>query len=228
MHAIAFSHALSFCCLWLRLRRTSWVFQLDNVLVDAIGTAAERAMLTDFGVNFDLQKNRVANQKVAMFYEGFCRGGALIALAPEVLLLQPGPGVYLYYGKNDVWALGMILHALMSSAEHTPFNVMAETATYSDEGFRPVDQELLLVPSLVLAVRGLLRVDPSHRLSAVEAAVLLEAVDVEIEEARVVEVEERMAAQLQVGSIQFTADSLLVVRGKKTGTATAEQRKQRV
>ena len=62
-----------------------------------------------------------------------------------------------------------------------------------------MDQDRELVPSLVLAVRGLLRVDPSDRLSAAEAAVLLEAVDVEIEEARVVEEEARIAAQLQVG-----------------------------
>ena len=35
------------------------------------------------------------------------------------------------YGKNDVWGLGMILHALLSSAGHTPFEQMAEPATYS-------------------------------------------------------------------------------------------------
>ena len=65
-------------------------------------------MLTDFGVNFDLQKNRVANQKVAMFYEGFCRGGALIALAPEVLLPRPGPGVYLCEQETALTALAFV------------------------------------------------------------------------------------------------------------------------
>jgi hypothetical protein len=54
-----------------------------------------------------------------MPYDGFCRGGAQIALAPEVLLTPPGPGVYLYYGRNDAWALGMVCHELLSSPGST-------------------------------------------------------------------------------------------------------------
>jgi hypothetical protein len=77
-----------------------------------------------------------------MFYDGFCRGGAQIALAPEVLLTPPGPGVHLYYGRNDAWALGMVCHELLSSPGHTPFEQMEHPETYSDDGFRPVDQAL--------------------------------------------------------------------------------------
>jgi hypothetical protein len=178
--------------------------KLDNILVDAAGSADERAVLTDFGHCFDLRKNRVADARVAMLYDGFCRGGAQIALAPEVLLPQPGPGVHLYYGRNDAWALGMVCHELLSSPGHAPFEQMEHPETYSDADFRPVDQEL--VPSLVDAVNGLLRLDPSERLSAAKAAVLLEAVDAEIaarvemqrlaeEEARRVEEETRRAEE---------------------------------
>jgi hypothetical protein len=46
--------------------------------------------------------------------DGFRRGGAAIALAPEVALLRPGPGAVLDYRKNDEWAAGMVLHELLS------------------------------------------------------------------------------------------------------------------
>ena len=36
-----------------------------------------------------------------MKYDGFRRGGAPIALAPEIVLPQPGPDAFLDYSKND-------------------------------------------------------------------------------------------------------------------------------
>ena len=80
--------------------------KLDNVLLANVGTPAEAAVLTDFGMCFDMKKNRVEEWKIEMKFDGFRRGGAPIALAPEVTLPQPGPDAFLDYTKNDEWAVG--------------------------------------------------------------------------------------------------------------------------
>jgi len=80
--------------------------KLDNVLLANVGTDSEAAVLTDFGMCFDMQKNRVEDWKIEMKFDGFRRGGAPIALAPEVTLPQPGPDAFLDYTKNDEWAVG--------------------------------------------------------------------------------------------------------------------------
>eukprot|EP01051_Picozoa_sp_SAG22_P015911 SAG22_NODE_2153_length_2923_cov_2.212819_1_plen_775_part_10 len=170
--------------------------KLDNVLVDAVGTEAESAVLTDFGMCFDFRKNRIADCRVPMFIDGFGRGGAIQALAPEVFLPQPGPGVFLDYSKNDAWALGRILHELLSSDGHTPFDQILDPATYTDVGYRPVDQEL--VPSLADAVNGLLSVDPCKRLTTAQAVTLLESADAEI--AAAAEVARQLAEQARLAA----------------------------
>eukprot|EP01043_Picozoa_sp_COSAG02_P063162 COSAG02_NODE_8884_length_2410_cov_1.013847_2_plen_60_part_00 len=53
-----------------------------------------------------MKKNRVEDWKIEMKFDGFRRGGAPIALAPEVTLPQPGPDAFLDYTKNDEWAIG--------------------------------------------------------------------------------------------------------------------------
>lgn len=82
--------------------------KLDNILLANVSTGQENAVLTDFGMCFDLRRNRVKDFRVMMPYDGFRRGGAPIALAPEVTLPVPGPGVFLDYSKNDEWAVGMV------------------------------------------------------------------------------------------------------------------------
>eukprot|EP01051_Picozoa_sp_SAG22_P012537 SAG22_NODE_1313_length_4774_cov_31.746310_2_plen_464_part_00 len=47
--------------------------KLDNILVDAVGSADERAVLTNFGMCFDFWKNRIADCRVPMFIDGFGR-----------------------------------------------------------------------------------------------------------------------------------------------------------
>jgi hypothetical protein len=147
--------------------------KLDNVLLADVGTERERAVLTDFGMHFDLRKNGVVDSRVELRYDGFHRGGAPIALAPEVTLPQPGPGVYIDYSKNDEWAVGMIAHELFSplggdaaAAGCTPFDDMAHPASYADEGYR----EEGISQSCRPLVRGLLRVDAERRLDAVEGS----------------------------------------------------------
>lgn len=104
--------------------------KLDNVLLTNIGTDNEAAILTDFGMCFDMKKNRVDDWKIEMKFDGFRRGGAPIALAPEVTLPRPGPDVHLDYSKNDEWAVGMIGHELLSPPGGTPFADMDHPATY--------------------------------------------------------------------------------------------------
>jgi serine/threonine protein kinase len=146
--------------------------KLDNILLANPGTDVECVVLTDFGMCFDLRKNRVEGYKVMMPYDGFTRGGAAIALAPEVTLPQPGPGIFLDYEKNDEWAAGLVLHELASTAGHTPFADMEHPHTFSDHRYRNVDAASA-GGKLAQVVRGLMRVDKAARLSSDAAARIL-------------------------------------------------------
>ncbi len=158
--------------------------KLDNVLLADVGTgqvsspparspgrldgpfaAQEAAVLTDFGMCFDMSKNRIVDFKIAMPYDGFRRGGAPIALAPEITLPEPGPDVCLDYSKNDEWAVGMIAHDLLSNGG-LPFLDMEHPATYSDAGYQGGGISEQCRP----LVSGLLRVALSDRLDAKQGA----------------------------------------------------------
>ena len=129
--------------------------KLDNVLLTDPGTEEEAAVLTDFGMCFDLKKYEVGDFQVHMPVDGWRRGGAPIALAPEVTLPKPGPEVYLDYSKNDEWAVGMIGHELLSSMGAVLFADMEHPKTYTDAGYqdesipercRPLIAALLSLP----------------------------------------------------------------------------------
>eukprot|EP01043_Picozoa_sp_COSAG02_P027128 COSAG02_NODE_1585_length_11820_cov_3.247078_4_plen_963_part_00 len=138
--------------------------KLDNVLLARPGTETEAAVLTDFGMCLDLTKNRIANFRVPMPVDGYRRGGAPVALAPEITLPKPGPDVFLDYSKNDEWAVGMIAHELFSRENCSPFADMDHPATYSDTGYR--DET---IPSVCQPlVSGLLRIAVANRLDATE------------------------------------------------------------
>ena len=138
--------------------------KLDNVLIASPGTAMEAAVLTDFGMCLDLTKNRIVDFRVPMPYDGIRRGGAPIALAPEVTLPKPGPDVFLDYSKNDEWAVGLVAHELLSQEGCSPFPDMEHPATYSDMGYQ---QET--IPQVCRSlVCGLLRIAVSDRLDAIE------------------------------------------------------------
>eukprot|EP01043_Picozoa_sp_COSAG02_P057691 COSAG02_NODE_7048_length_3211_cov_6.545951_1_plen_921_part_01 len=176
--------------------------KLDNVLVASPGTAMEAAVLTDFGMCLDLTKNRIVDFRVPMPFDGIRRGGAPIALAPEVTLPKPGPDVFLDYSKNDEWAVGMIAHELLSQEGCSPFPDMEHPATYSDMGYQ---QETIpqICESLVC---GLLRIAVPDRLDAIEgcrrAQRLEKAVseDAEIAAAEAV-ARDRIAAEEEAASL---------------------------
>ena len=57
----------------------------------------------------DLTKNRISDSRVPMPYDGIRRGGAPIALAPEVTQPNPGPDVFLDYSSFPVVDLTPLL-----------------------------------------------------------------------------------------------------------------------
>ena len=130
------------------------------------GTEHEAAVLTDFGMCFDLVKNGVQNHRVMMPYDGFRRGGAPIALAPEITLPKPGPGVFLDYSKNDEWAVGMVAHELLSEGGEAPFPDLEHPASYSDRAYQHAS-----IPERCRPLSsGLLKLEPKDRLGAAEGA----------------------------------------------------------
>eukprot|EP01045_Picozoa_sp_COSAG04_P013669 COSAG04_NODE_982_length_9008_cov_3.598720_4_plen_513_part_00 len=110
--------------------------KLDTVLLANVDTEQETAVLTDFGMCLDLRKNQITDFRVPMPMDGWRRGGAPIALAPEITLPRPGPGVFLDYSKNDEWAVGIVAHELLSGGGGTPFLDMEHPPTYSDAGYQ--------------------------------------------------------------------------------------------
>jgi serine/threonine protein kinase len=139
----------------------------DNILLNCPGTEEERAVLSDFGMCFDLRKNRVRDFRVMLPYDGFRRGGAPITISPEVSLPEPGPNAVLNYEKNDEWAVGMVLHEILSPDGSTPFPDIDHPGTYSDTNYIPVRAPVCA--GLAAVVRSLLRVDVCERSAAEDA-----------------------------------------------------------
>jgi hypothetical protein len=86
-------------------------------------------------MSFDLRKNRVRGYKVMLHYDGFRRGGAPISMAPEVILPRPGPDAFLIYEKNDEWAVGIVMHELLSAVGVCAFRDMEHPRSFSDQTY---------------------------------------------------------------------------------------------
>ena len=101
---------------------------------------------------------------------------------------QPGPAAFLCYGKNDEWAAGIVLHELLSTAapgpvgfvSHRPFADFDNPGTYTDASYMDTDRPDT-PPLLSATVRDLLQLDPSARLSALDACHRFEAAEEEAE-----------------------------------------------
>ena len=99
-----------------------------------------------------------------MPYDGMRRGGAPIALAPEITMPKPGPDVFLDYSKNDEWAVGMIGHELLSKKGEVPFPDMERPRTYTDETY----QDDSISEQCKPLVASLLKVSVADRIDAAE------------------------------------------------------------
>jgi serine/threonine protein kinase len=72
--------------------------KLDNILLASPGTDGEVAVLTDFGMCLDFRAHQgLTDSRVPYPIEGFPKGGASIAMAPEIILQRPGSGEFLCY-----------------------------------------------------------------------------------------------------------------------------------
>eukprot|EP01051_Picozoa_sp_SAG22_P020270 SAG22_NODE_4033_length_1415_cov_1.531155_2_plen_196_part_01 len=142
--------------------------KLDNILLASPGTDHEAALLTDFGMCYDFRIHGFADGRVPYPTAGFPKGGAPIAMAPEIILQQPGVGQFLCYGKNDEWAVGIVVYELLATAvlcaagfvPHRPFPDFEHPETYADADYRDINRPDTL-PLLRDTVRELLRLDPA-------------------------------------------------------------------
>ena len=129
-----------------------------------------------------------------MPYDGFRRGGAPIALAPEIILPQPGPDAFLDYSKNDEWAVGMIGHELLSSMGAVPFADMEHPKTYTDAGY----QDESIPERCRPLIAALLRLAVAERLDAVEGSRRAKRLEGELPEDGAVELDRSMPASAAV------------------------------
>ena len=168
----------------------------DNLMLDGDGED-EQLQLIDFGQCLDCQKYELDGFKMPL-PTPVSRGGAPGFLAPEVVKPQPGPQTVLDYAKNDEWAVGMLLHALLSGLQSAPGPVAAPSGNatstepasngspvraravtpfcsgddpryFRDEDYQPVDTARgNYTEEMASLTRSLLRVDPEQRPNAAE------------------------------------------------------------
>ena len=77
--------------------------KLDNVMLMDAGSSAETVVLIDFGMHLDFREHGMTPLKMPL-HGPFSRGGAPIALAPEITSPKPGRDTVLDYEHNDSWA----------------------------------------------------------------------------------------------------------------------------
>eukprot|EP01051_Picozoa_sp_SAG22_P009382 SAG22_NODE_779_length_7272_cov_146.237418_4_plen_262_part_00 len=170
---------------------------------------------------------------------GLPKGGAPIAMAPEIILQQPGSGQFLCYEKNDEWAAGIVVHELLSTAApsavgfvpHRPFANFDHPETYADASYQETDRPGTL-PLLRETVRELLRLDPATRLSALDAYRLFDSAVGQAKEAAAAAAAAAEAARLEAEAeaaaraAQAAAQATARKRRRERATAAAVAAKQ--
>ena len=137
--------------------------KLDNVLLTGEADPhARRVAIADLGEAIDcLDPETGAVDWLMAWVPGTKKGGAPIAIAPEVHAVKASRRAVVDYAQNDAWALGRIMNdVLRSAAPH------AEecTGSVTDASFRPLRAERGGAAVRALHA-GLLRVDPAERLT---------------------------------------------------------------
>jgi serine/threonine protein kinase len=143
----------------------------DNIMLQSCAPAGgggggggaareERLVLIDFGQCLDCARWEFDGFKMPMLMPG-SRGGAPGFLAPEVVTPRPGPRTVIDYAKNDDWAVGMLLYAMLAGpgAPPDPFSSGDDPRRFADVDYRPLDlANGGYADSLGELVRGLLQV----------------------------------------------------------------------
>jgi hypothetical protein len=90
---------------------------------------------------------------------------------------KPGPRTKIDYSLNDDWAVGMLLHSMLSGpANGKPFSSGVDPKHFVDTDYQPPDLSVAGYSSVLGEIaRGLLRVDPDARLDVKTALPRLEA-----------------------------------------------------
>jgi serine/threonine protein kinase len=120
----------------------------------------ERLVLIDFGQCLDCAHYQLDGFKMPMLTP-MSRGGAPGFLAPEVVTPRPGPRTVIDYAKNDDWAVGMLLYAMLAGpgAPPDPFSSGDDPRRFADANYRPLDlRNGGYADALGELVRGLLQV----------------------------------------------------------------------
>ena len=146
----------------------------DNVMLSLSG-GQERLVLIDFGQCLDCVKFELDGFKMPLPVN-MPRGGAPGFLAPEVATARPGPRTVIDYGKNDDWAVGMLLHSMLAGrAARDPFSSGDDPRRFVDDDYQPLDlREGGYSAALGEISRELLRVDPAGRIDTRAALIRLE------------------------------------------------------
>lgn len=145
--------------------QTRAAFQRKLARLEA-AVVAPICKLANFGASLDLQEGDFAGFQMEFRNRKLSRGGSKAYLAPEVVLAKPGVGKVIDYSKNDVFAVGMVAHNMLSGLLYPPF-VGSNPKEYSSETYRPLpDMYPAEIRSLVW---GMLNPDPLQRLTVADA-----------------------------------------------------------
>jgi len=170
----------------------------DNIMLQSAPGGGERVVLIDFGQCLDCARYEFDGFNMPLPMQ-MPRGGAPGFLAPEVMTARPGPRAVINYEKNDDWAVGMLLHAILAGPPATnPFSSGDDPRRFADADYQPLDLRAGgYSPALGEIARGLLRVNPAERMDAAGALEKLNdpAVIIEAEREQRRQLEAQLAAR---------------------------------
>ncbi|XP_063242464.1 serine/threonine-protein kinase Pink1, mitochondrial [Bacillus rossius redtenbacheri] len=148
----------------------------DNILLDVSegDDVCPLLTITDFGCSL---ANKDHGLVMPYHSPDMDRGGNTALMAPEVVCATPGAFKSINYSKADVWAAGAIAYEMFGMMN--PFYASRDTGKPQLYNYRYREDELPQVPDSVpplvaSVVMGLLKRNPSQRLSAEMAATILQ------------------------------------------------------
>jgi serine/threonine protein kinase len=139
---------------------------LTLLIISYVGLHESNVILGDFGEALDLRDTDVKDFQLP-YLPGISKGGAQIAMSPEILSAQPGRGAILDYSMNDVYVLGRVMWDMMY-----PYDPLTSTELKSQSTENPTMSQYYS-RKLRDMVLSLLSIDPKLRLTFNELSRLL-------------------------------------------------------
>jgi serine/threonine protein kinase len=132
------------------------------MIISYVGLHECHVILGDFGEALDFRDSGLKDFKVPYPLDGVSKGGAQIALAPEIFETKAGQKVILDYGMNDAYALGRVIWHMMFTIEPSSRSD-SDWLTVSSIAFQHYSVDVrMLVASLLIS-------EPTLRLTLNEA-----------------------------------------------------------